>query len=293
MSTRLRSLIATGIFALLCVAGIVPAARADNVAITYSPATQTTPNFGAICAATTICDYGTENFTAWNGTSGTFVSSFNDAGAGTYYTPAGVTFTGTYSAGTGTTYGSGGEWTKLSQDHYGGVNGLGYPELYGPTAPQVTNKAGTASTATYNLALSATGVPGVNYFGIWISALDPNNNLVIYNGSTIIAQFNSQILLTQLGTCTGTNPYCGNPASQFLGQDAGELFVYVNVFDLNGYITNVSFTNSGSTGFESDNHAVAYVNPVHPVGQYVPEPASLAVFSVGAAALFRARRRRR
>jgi hypothetical protein len=65
------------------------------------------------------------------------------------------------------------------------------------------------------------------------------------------------------------------------------------VFDLTGYITSVSFTNSSQSGFESDNHAVAYVTPLQTVGKDVPEPASLTVFLAGVAGVFRAKRRRR
>lgn len=275
---------------LTVLAGLIAPAFADNVVITYSAAGQTAPNFSAICANTTVCDYGLENFSTWTGSS-VFNSTFKDAGTGTYNQPTGVSFSGTYAAGAGTTTGAGGEWIRQAQDQYGGVNGQPYPELYGSSASQVTKKG--TGTATYTLALSSTGVPGINYFGIWISALDPYNNLVIYDGSTVVAQFNSQVLLAQLGACPGTptNPYCGNPTSQFSGQDNGELFVYVNVFDLDGYITSVSFTNSGSTGFESSNDAVAYVNPVHVVGTPIPEPGTLGLIAVGLAGLAKTRRR--
>jgi hypothetical protein len=148
MLTQLKTWIGKCTLALLCVAGAVSAARADTVSITYSPAGQTTPDFSTICAKASICDYGIENFSAWNGTSSSFVSSFNDAGAGTYKIPNGVSFTGTYSVGTGTTAGAGGEWIKTPQDQYGGVNGVGYPALYGPTAPQVTKPGNCSCTLT-------------------------------------------------------------------------------------------------------------------------------------------------
>lgn len=277
--------------AVAALMGFITPALADKVIVTYSAAQQTAPNFSAICAGTAVCDYGLENFTGWTGSS-VFNSSFNDAGTGTINQPSGVTFNGSYTAGPGTTTGSGGEWVSQSQNQYGGVNGQHYPELYGNSTGQVTNKG--TGTATFNLALSSTGIPGINYFGVWISALDASNNLVIYDGTTVVAQFNSQILLAQLGACPGspTNAYCGNPTPQFLGQDSGELFVYVNVYDLNGYITNVAFTDSGSTGFESSNDAVAYLNPVDIVGTVVPEPSSAGLLGVGLFALARSRIRR-
>nr|WP_294545346.1 hypothetical protein [uncultured Rhodopila sp.] len=265
------------LLAVLAFAGGAPA-FADTVAVTYSAAGQTAPDYTAICANTVVCVYGTENFTGWTGAN-PFTSTFKDGGSGTYNQPAGVTFNGSYAAAPGTTTGTGGEWISVPQNEYGGVSGQTYPELFG--SPNV----GLTNLSTYTLTLSSTGVPGTNYFGIWISALDPYNDLRLYDGTTLVAEFNSADLVADLGSCpSASNPYCGNPTPEFNGNDPGELFAYVNVFDLNGYISSVQFSDSGDTGFESSNHAVAYVDPIHETGTLVtpvPEPGAAAVFSVG------------
>jgi hypothetical protein len=114
------------------------------------------------------------------------------------------------------------------------------------------------------------------------------------NGDQIT--FNSPILLQDLGSCTGSNPYSGNPTSAFKGQDSGELFAYVNVFDTTGYINNVVFFDASSTGLESSNDTLGYANPFNIYGtSLVPEPGTLAVFGTGLAGLMLAagmRRRR-
>jgi hypothetical protein len=268
--------------------GAVQPAFADQVTVTYSAAGQTAPDYTAICANTITCVYGTENFTGWTGAT-PFTSTFKDGGTGTYYQPSGVAFAGSYAAAPGTTTGPGGEWVSVPQNQYGGVSGQTYPELFG------SSQFGLTNLSTYTLTLSSIGVPGTNYFGLWISALDPFNDLRIYDGTALVAEFNSADLVADLGTCPSAgNPYCGNPTTEFKGEDPTELFAYVNVFDLTGYITSVQFSDSRDTGFESSNDAVAYVNPIHQTGTIVtpaPEPAAVAVFSVGLLGLAVARRR--
>ncbi len=234
--------------------------------VTYSAAGQTAPDFTAICANTSTCDYGTENFTGWTGTS-PFISTFTDAGAGTYFAsrPA---FPSPASIRPGRNpRGPAANGSVCAQNRVSAVYpARHYPELYGGPAVGATN------VSTYTLTLSATGVPGVNYFGVWISALDPFNDLKLYDGNTVVAEFNSRQPARRSG-----HVFVGVEQSvlrqpdnrQFNGQDWQELFAYVNVFDLSGFITSVVFSDSGNTGFESSNDAVAYVNPIHSVGTLV------------------------
>jgi hypothetical protein len=276
-------------FLVLAVACADPA-RADVVVITYGAAGTTGVDPTALCTGATNCDYGVENFSTWSG--GDFTSAFND---GIHSTTGGVSFSGTYEA-TGVTTTS--QWVSEPANQYGGdpYPGGHYPELFGPG----NVKGPTGQTqSSYTLTLSATGLPGgvkgPNYFGVWISALDQYNDMKVYDtNDVLIAQFNSTVLLAALGSCTGGhNPYCGNPLDSYA--DPGELFAFVNIYDLNGTIGSVQFFNSGSTGFESSNDTVAYIDPMTVNGTVldIPEPSSLAVFAVGLLGLVGLRRRLR
>jgi hypothetical protein len=104
--------------------------------------------------------------------------------------------------------------------------------------------------------------------------------------SALIAAFSSANLLANLGTCAygSNNPHCSNPTPEFQGQDNQKLFVSINVFDLTCYMTKVAFHDSGATGFEPSNDAVASINPIHLTGilvTSVPGPASATVPGVG------------
>ena len=111
-----------------------------------------------------------------------------------------------------------------------------------------------------------------SYFGMWWSAADVNNTLKFYSGSTLLETYTTASVFTGIDSS-----YYGNPTPNFLGQDSGEPFAYLN---FNGTLgttfTSVVISNAGSTGtgFESDNFSIAGV----------PEPSSLVLGGMAATA---------
>lgn len=290
---RLAMMAGAAALALCAIQG----AHAGPITASYLAAGAQAPNFPTACASATSCYYGTESFSNWAG--GDFNSTFQ---TGTSNFTGSTFIKGAYTANGDT------NWSKAPADQYGGANGTApYPELFGKTSP--------GDAYTIKLTRSA-NIPGVNYFGIWISAMDANSNLQFYNNGQLLYSFGSTDLQAALGACSGTNAYCGNPNTAFKGLNSAELYAYVNFFDTVGYFDQVVLYNpSASTGFESSNHAVAYINPLVVSGTTfnapdrppsaalnaklatlvvnIPEPATvLLVFTALIILLFRYQRRR-
>lgn len=255
-------------FALIAVIGASASALyADNFQATYEPAGTQTPNTTALCAGTSTCWIGMEDFNTGSApTTATAFPTLVDTGA-----PAGE-ISGSYSGG----------YIMDPADQYGGAGGTGYyPELF-------------ASGGSYTLTLTASGgLPGVNYFGLWFSALDAGNDLKFYNNGTLLYDFTPALFQSLVGACpNSSNAFCGNPNNTT--EDSGEQFAYLNFFDLTGYFNQIVFTETGGGGFESDNHTVGYQDPPTLEGTdigTVPEPGSFILLSIGSLALLGLMRR--
>jgi hypothetical protein len=264
---------------LLLVGASASASFADNIIVSYAPALTQAPNTTILCGADPQCWVGEQTFATKavpvagdaNNPNGLFtqVASVDTIGGLT------GTFSGSYSGGL----------VMYAADQYGGAGGSGYyPELF-------------SSGGSYTLNLTTSGnLPGVNYFGLWFSALDAGNQLQFYENNILLLTFTPHMFQSLVGACPSTtNAFCGNPNSHFLNQDSGEQFAFLNFFDQNAYFNKIVFTETGGGGFESDNHTVAYMDPPKPSGTIIPgetpEPASFVLLLSGFVVLLALSRR--
>lgn len=126
-----------------------------------------------------------------------------------------------------------------------------------------------------------------SYVGFWYSAGDANSSISFYNGSTLVGEFSTRILMTLLnnfqgnitnlnGQSVATNLYAGN--HRFVTtQNSGEPYSFVNIIPSNGLtFTSMTMTQSGSgTRFELDNLVVAQSTPTTLPGNWVSFPPAL------------------
>ncbi|MGI4797754.1 MAG: Npun_F0296 family exosortase-dependent surface protein, partial [Janthinobacterium lividum] len=170
--------------------------------------------------------------------------------------------------------------------------------LYGGAGGSGSYIQALANTVGYTITLATSRVPGVNYFGYWLSALDAGNQLTFKRDGAVVGSYSSADLVAALGACSASNPFCGNPTTRFKGQDSGEAFAFVNFVDLNGFFDEIDVYEKPATGnYESDNHTVAYCpTPSACVnGTAIPEPTPILVIAAATIglALFRLRHRLR
>jgi hypothetical protein len=240
-------------------AGAAATLHADAIVATYDAADVQAATGSTLCGSAAQCQIGEETFNSWNGNV-PFTTNYSTSLANV----GGLTgnFTGTYT----------GSLTRSNNYEWGGAGGTGY-------YPTVTD-------ASYTVTLTVSGtIPGINYFGMWMSALDAGNELQIYDGNTLVYTFTAAQIIATMGACpSSTNPYCGNPNN---GEDTNEQFAFLNIYDETGYFTKIVFTETTSGGFESDNHTVGYISTITPIGTvyYTPEPRSLMLLSLGILAL--------
>ncbi len=115
---------------------------------------------------------------------------------------------------------------------------------------------------------------GINYFGFWLSALDSGNQVAFYNKDVLVRSLSPSDMLAQI---SGNRAYFGNTNAAFAGQDHGEGFAFVNFYDTTGSFDEISFSQNGGGGYESDNHTIGYYTSVGGI----PEPTTRAMLAAG------------
>jgi hypothetical protein len=152
----------------------------------------------------------------------------------------------------------------ITSYRYGGaLTTSSTPTTGGPiTAQSPSVFVGTAIGSTVTFASRK------NYVGFWWSAGSLGNAVNFYRGSTLVATMtgdevytdipNNSTSLTALNnstTYTSSN-YYGHPLNRS-SIDAGEPFVYIHVFAVNGFNFDKVTLSATSNGFEYDNLTVA------------------------------------
>lgn len=140
-------------------------------------------------------------------------------------------------------------------DQYGGAGGTG-------------NYAVAFQNDPYSLTLNKQ----VNYFGYWLSALDPGNTVTFYNNGVQVGQVTPSMITPSLNSS-----YYGNPNANFKGQDSGEPFAFVNFYDTTGSFNQIKFSEAPTFGggYESDNHTVGVFTKMSSASAVVEAPLPL------------------
>lgn len=232
-----------------------PPAHAGMV-VTFEAAGTAAPDAAALCAGAADCVVGVEGFDALpRGRNRHFTTDFGTGGR----------ITGRYRGA-----------DIVAANQYGGAGGHG-------------GHVETFARRGFSIDLATLGVPGVNYFGFWLSALDAGNQLEFVSRGDVIFRFGPQQFLDLVAGCP--SDFCGNPFAPFAGRNAREPYAFLNFRLTDGFFDRVQFYQSRSGGYESDNHSVGFVRGAS--GSPIPAPpgAGLALLGLGLIAAHRRRRR--
>jgi hypothetical protein len=262
-----------GAIAVSAISGLSSPNVASAVTITYE-----NPNiFSASASVGTTKQVDFESATLGN--TPNYTVNFVDSASGHDYVA-------TYDLLKVTNYGSGSQ-----------TAGAGYSGQFATNIDDGANKVLTTNL-TFADTTAGNNAAGIEYFGLFYSSLDANNQLTFYDGSTILAQFTFQNIPQLLNNTPG---FVGGPYTQegvFFNfyADAGEKF------------TKIQFSQLGGGGFESDNHtfrvpeALAISGTgVNPAGlkvtagtlntTSVPEPFTIVGTIIGGTAALRMRKK--
>jgi hypothetical protein len=219
-----------------------------------------------IARAASISIYISPPAVQYTEVTGTIVATFDSLAPGNITMPY-ASAIGVYNASPGAPF------HINAPDQYGGAT-----DPANPTAPTdyftMGAQSGTSAPVSVTLNNSA------DYFGFWWSAGDVNNGVSFYIGSFLLTRFTTQTLLTMLnggsgkvtalnGTRYNSSAYYGNPNAP-AGRNTGEPYVFIDLVANGVSFDRVVFDNSNtsSSGFESDNHTVAWT-PVSISGDHV------------------------
>ncbi len=237
---------------------------------------------------------GNGNITVYNQTfnAGTASTTTVDNQIFSSSAPTAATVTSNYQwVANGTTIGSYDKIYATVPDNYGGsIDPTSNKARSNYVTVNPNGNSGGLKTSTLTLTQNQ------KYFGLWWSAGDLNNRLQFYDANnTLVGTFLSSDItaaIKRLPTATQTS-YQGNPTQSPNKTNTTEYYAYLNFFatDTTSF-RKVVFTNLTSTGFESDNHAVATsYNKIRGQNVAVPEP--LTILGAATAAAFGASFKRR
>lgn len=159
---------------------------------------------------------------------------------------------------------------------YGGASITGLP---GSEQTQYIAIGAQSSQTSLDVRLNAPA----NYFGMYWAAGDALNQLAFYQGDKLLAQYAVGDVIKFI---SGDAKYYGNPNN---GSDKSEPFAYLNFYgDKNTTFDHIVFSNTSTgSGFESDNHSMAFLDGGDTSGTVVstlsgvPEPSTLIAGAVG------------